>query len=123
MLLLSLALLIVAVALYVWVPALLIYWMFPWPVYVLMLGAVAAAVASRRAGWRRWATIGLSGLVTVLFVLYTMVFSRLSHGELAVRPGDAFPDFTLQTSTKEPFSPAQLRGQRAALYIFYRGDW
>ena len=123
MLVLALALLIVACALYVWVPALLLYWIFPWPVYVLLVGAVGAAVASRRAGWRRWATLGLASLITVLFVLYTLVFSRLSHGELAVRPGDPFPDFTLQTSTKEAFSPAQLRGQRAALYIFYRGDW
>lgn len=123
MLLLSLALLVGAVALYVYVPALLIYWTYPWPVYALMLGAVAAAVASRRAGKLRWATVGFTSLITGLFLFFTLMASRLSYGELAVRPGDAFPDFTLQTSTKEPFSPSQLKGQSAALYVFYRGDW
>ena len=123
MLLLSLALLVGAFALYVYVPALLIYWTYPWPVYATMLGAVAAAVASRRTGKLRWMTIGFGGLVTVLFLTYTLALSRLSHGELAVRPGDAFPDFTLQTSTKEQFSPSQLKGWSAALYVFYRGDW
>lgn len=123
MLLLSLALLVGAFALYVCVPALLIYWTYPWPVYAIMLGAVAAALASRRAGKLRWATIGLSALITVLFLAYTLALSHLSHGELTVRPGDAFPDFTLQTSMKEQFSPSQLKGQSAALYVFYRGDW
>ena len=123
MLLVSLVLLVGGFALYVWVPALLIYWTYPWPVYAIMVGAVAAAVASRRAGKLRWATIGFTGLITVLFLTYTLILSRLSHGELAVHPGDAFPDFTLQTSTKELFSPSQLKGQSAALYIFYRGDW
>ena len=123
MLLLSLALLVGAFVLYVWVPALLLYWIHPWPVYAIMLGAVGAAVASRRHGWLRAITIGFTSLITVLFLLYALIFSRLSHGELTVRPGDAFPDFTLQTSTKEPFSPSQLKGQSAALYVFYRGDW
>jgi hypothetical protein len=123
MLVLSLALLVGGFALYVYVPALLIYWIYPWPVYALMLGAVAAAVASRRAGKLRGATIGFSSLLTLLFLLYTLMLSRLDHGELAVHPGDAFPDFSLQTSTKEPFSPSQLKGQSAALYVFYRGDW
>ena len=123
MLLISLGLLIAAFALYVYVPALLIYWAYPWPVYAVMVGAVAAAFASRRVGKLRWATIGFSGLITVLFLTYTLVLSRLDRGELAVHPGDTLPDFTLQTSTKEPFSPSQLKGQSAALYVFYRGDW
>ncbi len=123
MLLLSLALLISAFALYVWVPALLIYWTHPWPVYVLFAAAVGAAVASPRRGTLRLAAIGATSLVTVLFLFYTLALSRLAHGQLAVHAGEAFPDFTLQTSTKEIFSPAQLKGQSAALYIFYRGDW
>ena len=123
MLLLSVALLVGAFALYVEVPALLIYWTYPWPVYAVMLGAIAAAVASRRVGKLRWATIGFTTLITALFLAYTLFLSGLSHGALAVRPGDAFPDFTLQTSTNDPFSPSRLKGQSAALYIFYRGDW
>lgn len=123
MLLLSLVLFVGGVVLYVQSPALLIYWAYPWPVYLLMTAAVGCAVRSRRRGWRRYATIGVTGLLTVLFVGYTAAFSRLSHGELAVHPGDAFPDFTLRSSTNEPFSSSQLKGQSAALYVFYRGDW
>jgi hypothetical protein len=123
MLLLSLALLVGAFALYVYVPTLLIYWSYPWPVYAMLAAAVGGAIASSRRGWLRMVTIGLSGLVTAVFVLFTVVLSHLSHGQLAVHPGDPFPDFTLQTSGKESFSPSQLKGQSAALYVFYRGDW
>jgi hypothetical protein len=123
MLLLSLALLVGAFALYVWVPALLIYWSHPWPVYVLFAAAVGAAVASPRRGKLRLAAIGAASLVAVLFLFYSLTLSRLGHGQLAVHPGEPFPDFALQTSTKEIFSPAQLKGQSAALYVFYRGDW
>ena len=123
MLLLSLVLLIAACVLYVSVPALLIYWTYPWPVYAMLLAAVGAAVASARRGWLRIAAIAVSGLVAALFVLWTVVLSQLGRGQLAVRPGDPFPEFTLQTSAKKPFSPSQLKGQSAALYVFYRGDW
>jgi hypothetical protein len=123
MLLLSAALLVTAFALYVMVPALLIYWNHPWPVYLLMVASVASAVASRRRGFLRWSTIGLTGAVTALFVAYVAALSQLDHTQLAVKPGDPFPDFTLRTSTGDPFSPSQLKGRSAALYVFYRGDW
>jgi hypothetical protein len=123
MLLLSVALLVGAFALYLWVPALLIYWTYPWPVYALLVAAVVVAVRSTRRGKLRLAIIGASSVITMLALLYTLVLSELSHGQLTVRPGDPFPDFTLQTSTQAQFSPSQLKGQSAALYVFYRGDW
>lgn len=119
----SLLLLVGAFVLYVEVPALLIYWTYPWPVYAMLVAAVAIAMRSKRRGALRVVTIGVCGAVTTLFLLYTLAFSQLNPSELTVRPGDRFPDFTLQTSTKELFSPSQLTGQSAALYIFYRGDW
>ena len=123
MLALSLGLIVAAFVLYIRVPALFIYWAYPWPVYIVLAAAVGAAVRSGRRGWRRTLTIGGSGLIAALFVLWTVMLSQLHRGQLAVRPGDPFPDFTLQTSTKELFSPSQLKGQKAALYVFYRGDW
>jgi len=123
MLLLSLALLIGAFVLYTQVPALLLYWQYPWPVYVLLIASVGVALRSRRRGVLRYATVGVTGMLTVLFFVYTLSFSQLHRGRLAVEVGAHFPDFTLQTSTKEPFSPGQLAGKSAALYIFYRGDW
>ncbi len=123
MLLFSLALLIGAFVLYTQVPALLIYWKYPWPVYLLLIASAAVALRSRRRGALRFVTFGLTGLLTVLFFLYTLSFSQLQRGSLAVEVGARFPNFTLETSTRERFSSAELAGKSAALYIFYRGDW
>ena len=46
MLLSSLALLVGAFVLYFEVPTLLIYWHYPWPVYALLLAAVALAMVT-----------------------------------------------------------------------------
>ena len=81
------------------------------------------STASKRRGWLRIITISVGGLITALFVLWTVVLSQLGHRQLALHAGDPFPDFTLQTSAKNLFSPSQLKGQSAALYVFYRGDW
>ena len=123
MLLLALLLLAGAVALYVLVPALLIHSAYPLPVYALLLASVGVAVASRRRGIPRLLTIGVTGLATALFFAVTLVSSQLDRGTLAVHVGDAFPEFTVLTSTRQSFSPSQLKEQSAALYIFYRGDW
>jgi len=123
LLLLSLALLAGGIALCLLAPSLLIYSTYPWPVYVLLLASVGVALASGGRAALRYGTVGLTGLVTVLFLVVTLGIGRLSHGEIAVRAGEPFPDFRLQTSTKEWFSPSQLKGRSAALYIFYRGDW
>jgi peroxiredoxin len=58
-----------------------------------------------------------------MFIFYTAWFSRLAPYELSLKVGDPFPEFELQTSTGEWFSPASIQGKKAALYIFYRGDW
>ena len=123
MLLLSIAVAVAAIAVYALTPALLIYWHYPWPIYAALLGSVALAAASRRRGLVRWTTIAVTGLVTVGFATMTLVASRLDRGQLALRPGDPFPEFTLTTSTRQSFSPSQLKNTSAALYIFYRGDW
>jgi hypothetical protein len=123
MLLVSVAVVVGAIAAYILTPALLIYWSYPWPIYGAMLASVALALASGRRGILRYATIGVTALVTLSFLAVTLVASRLDRGQLGLRPGDPFPDFTLTTSTKQAFSSTQLKGQSAALYIFYRGDW
>ncbi len=123
LLLLSLALLAGGMALCLLTPSLLIYSTYPWPVYVLMLGSVGVALASGARAALRYGTVGITGIVTVLVLVMTIGAGRLSRGEITVRAGEPFPDFRLQTSTKDWFSPSQLKGQSAALYIFYRGDW
>jgi peroxiredoxin len=71
----------------------------------------------------RYAAVAVTGVAVLALVLYTFAFSRYDRGELRVRPGDPFPEFTLRSSTGEPFSSAQNRGRSTALYIFYRGGW
>ncbi len=119
MLLLAPVLVVAAIALYVTVPALLIHSTYPLPAYGLLVAAVVAAVSSKCRGILRTATIVLTSLVSALFFAHTVAQGNLPRGELAVHPGDPFPEFTLLTSTREPFSPSK----SAALYIFYRGDW
>jgi peptidoglycan/LPS O-acetylase OafA/YrhL len=123
MLLTSLLLLVAAILVYTQLPSMLIYWTYPLPVYALLIGSVAFAVASRRRGVLPWVAVGATGLIAVLFIAYTAVFSRLDTHELSVNAGDPFPEFTLATSTGGSFSPSELKGKKAALYVFYRGDW
>ena len=70
--------------------------------------------------------IGFGGggaLLTGLFLLYTTQLSQLERAAVAVKPGDRFPEFTLTTSLGAAFSSSELKGEWAALYVFYRGDW
>lgn len=122
-LLVAWAALAAGVVLYSLVPSLRVYASYPWPVYVLLLAAVGVAVSSTRHGWLRATTIGVTSAVAVMFSFYTVVYSDLEGGRLAVDVGDRFPEFTLETSTGESFSPAEIAGKSAALYVFYRGDW
>jgi len=123
MLLLAVGLFAGALALAVWVPALMIYWPYPWPLYAMLLASVGSALMSHRRGALRTVTVGGTAMLSIGFLAVTLLVPRLDRGQLAVHPGDAFPDFKLQTSTGEWFSPSQLKGQRPALYVFYRGDW
>jgi hypothetical protein len=123
MLILSLIFAVAAAVLYVESPSMLIYWRYPWPVYGMLVASVVCALASKRPGALRWVTVGGTALIATLFIVYTLTLSRLSPPELSVKAGDAFPEFQLPTSTGDLFSPSQIKGKKAALYIFYRGDW
>jgi hypothetical protein len=120
---LSLALAAGALAVYLRVPSVMLYAAHPWPAYALLAGSVAAAAAHRRRGWPRRAVLTGSTAFAALFVAAHLFMMPLAAPRLAVAPGDRFPDFTLPTSTGETFSPSQVKGRAAALYIFCRGDW
>ena len=124
MLLVSIVLLLSAVALYVGSAEILLYSRHPWPVYGLLLAAIAAAAAAARSqrAWRL-GVMALAALVAVAVVYVHSFRSSAERPELAVSPGDPFPEFSLATSTGGRFSPSELRGKSAALYVFYRGDW
>lgn len=124
MLILSVLLGLAGVALFVFVPAVTIHMRHPWPVYGLL--AAAAVAAFSRAGAVPWRA-GLLGLFWLglagAFAFYVEAVTQLDRGALALRPGDPFPAFELPTSDGGTFSSDAYRGERAVLYIFYRGDW
>jgi hypothetical protein len=85
--------------------------------------SVAAALRSP-SRWRRKGPVAvLTSALLVLFIALTAYLPNLERPQLAVKVGEQFPDFTLTTSLRDAFSPRDLRGQTAALYVFYRGDW
>lgn len=57
-----------------------------------------------------------------MLVWYMAGGARFSRGEIALKPGDTFPSFTLPDSHGEIFDSARLTG-KAALILFYRGPW
>jgi hypothetical protein len=123
MLVVSLALAIAGILVFSLIPTYQVYTTYPWPSYLLL--ALSAGVALRSpARWRRkGSVVALAGTLLVFLVAYTGYLSKLDRPPLAVSIGDRFPDFTLTTSLQDRFSPSDLRGKTAALYIFYRGDW
>lgn len=121
MLLLSITLTITAVLLYVLSPSLLLYSAPPWPVYVLLLGALVAAFLSGRR--TRMLVVAVTVVLGVAVFYPHSVKTRTSTAELAIVVGDTFPAVTLPTSNGTVFSSVALRGRSAALYLFYRGDW
>lgn len=123
MLLVSLALAVGGILAFVFIPTLMVYMKYPWPSYVLLGLSVVTAFGSRAGRWKKGAVVGFTSVLLVSFVLITGYLPKLDRPRLAVDVGDRFPDFTLTTSRNEPFSPADLRGKSAALFIFYRGDW
>lgn len=123
MLVASLVLAVGALLVFWLIPTFQIYETYPWPSYVLLALSIGAALRSPARWRRKGAVVAFTSALLVLFVTLTAYLSNLDRARLAVDVGDAFPDFTVQTSSGEPFSPRDLRGKTAALYIFYRGDW
>lgn len=123
MLIVSLALAAGGILLFWLIPTFQVYASYPWPSYVLLALSVVTALRSPSRWRRKGAVVAVTSALFVLFVVVTAYLPRLDRGPLAVNVGDRFPDFTLMTSIREPFSPRDLRGRTAALYVFYRGDW
>ena len=119
----AIALLFVAIGLYLRLPALHLHMLHPWPVYVLLAAAAAVALTCGARWAQKIPVVALCLLVGIPFVGYHESFSRIEMPALTVQPGDSFPEFTLTTSQGKTFSSGSLRGQSRALYIFYRGDW
>ena len=101
-----------------------VYRLHPVWTYVLMaagLGFGAAAVSVSPDVWRWASWVAMSALTGVF--LYWMLIYSVTPGRLRVRVGERMPDFEVRDSQGETFRPRDLVGERAGLYVFYRGGW
>ena len=97
----------------------------PWLLLAAALGGAGLGVASlvRSRRWYKWLVVpvevGLAGLLTFFFAS----MSFLPEHRLALSVGDPFPSYSLVDHDGELRTVEPARTGRAALYIFYRGDW
>ena len=97
----------------------------PWLLLAAALGGAGLGVASlvRSRRWYKWLVVpvevGLAGLLTFYFVSVSI----LPEHRLALSVGDPFPAYSLVDHDGELRAVEPARSGRAALYIFYRGDW
>lgn len=101
-----------------------VYRRIPW----LFLGVTAAgaAIGLLEAVRRPGAGTAIAALVAIAVLAfaswYLFSYSMFARREDRPRVGDEFPDFTLPSSSGEPFRLRETRGQ-ARVIILYRGDW
>lgn len=84
-------------------------------------GCALAAVALRHPGAASIAAfataVGLAG-----FFVYLLAIATLPSPELAARVGEELPPLRAQTPEGEPFSSADIAGERVLVKLF-RGHW
>jgi cytochrome oxidase Cu insertion factor (SCO1/SenC/PrrC family) len=89
--------------------------------------AIAATVAglavALRRRWYAWLALGLSIVLLVLGSWVNFVLARVPDTPVAVRVGEAAPDFTLPDAAGRPTSLADYRGKKPVVLVFYRGSW
>jgi cytochrome oxidase Cu insertion factor (SCO1/SenC/PrrC family) len=90
------------------------------------LAVVLAVLAVTRATGRRWpawAALGVSSLLLVGTVWFNFVVTRVPDVPVAIRVGEAAPDFTLPDASGKPVHLADFRGKKPVVLVFYRGYW
>jgi hypothetical protein len=110
------------------------YRLYPIESIALMVIAIwlAWSAARGKGGWWRYAACGLVSLlsvifvywtVSVIFVYWTVVFSQLPDQQLSVSVDEKLFPITLTDHNGNTFHSPDLKGNSAALYLFYRGEW
>jgi hypothetical protein len=97
----------------------------PWLLLASLLGGASLGVASlvRRRRWYKWAIVPVEVFFAALLTWYLASFSFLPEHRLALQVGDAFPAYALLDQDGGMHRMESGTPRRAALYIFYRGDW
>ena len=95
-------------------------------VVAFALATALGVLAVRRARGRRWPAwlaLGAAGLLLVVGAWFNFVVARVPDTPTAFRVGAPPPDFTLKDAAGRPVSPADYRGRKPVVLVFYRGYW
>lgn len=95
-------------------------------VVAFALATALGVLAVRRARGRRWPAwlaLGVAGLLLVVGAWFNLVVARVPDTPTAFRVGAPPPDFTLKDAAGRPVSPADYRGRKPVVLVFYRGYW
>jgi predicted membrane channel-forming protein YqfA (hemolysin III family) len=123
--LISLALVGIAVVAYLLVLRRGIYRRIPYEQYLLM--GVATLLAFY-AVWQDRSILTLVALAVSALVLGVLIWfihfeSKFPRARLKIKIGERFPSFSLPDSQGGVYESDRKRGEKSALYLFYRGDW
>jgi AhpC/TSA family len=95
-------------------------------VIAFALAATLAGLAVARARarrWPAWLALGFSSLLLLAGAWFNFVAARVPDMPTTFRVGERPPDFTLPDAAGRPVSPADYRGRKPVVLVFYRGYW
>ena len=85
--------------------------------------AVLAVARVRGRRWPAWVALTVTVLMLVLGAWFNFVVTRVPDVPVAIRVGEAAPDFTLPDASGNPVRLADFRGKKPVVLVFYRGYW
>jgi hypothetical protein len=88
------------------------------------IGATVAGLGlALRRRWYGWVALAVSVLLLTLGSYVNFVMARIPEHPTVLKLGEPPPDLTLTDAAGRPTSPADYRGKKPLLLIFYRGYW
>jgi hypothetical protein len=85
--------------------------------------AVLAVTRTSDRRWPAWVALGLTSLLLIAGAWFNFVGARVPDVPVAIRVGEAAPDFTLPDASGKPVTLAEYRGKKPVVLVFYRGYW
>lgn len=101
-----------------------VYHRVPYEILALVVAAALAGYFSLEGGGLlAVVSFAVEALVLSAALLYLLFASHFPRRRLSLSIGDRLPEFALPDSEGGRFDSSSLIGKKAALYLFYRGDW
>lgn len=85
--------------------------------------AVLAVTRVQGRRWPAWVALAVTSLLLILGAWFNFVGARVPDVPVAIRVGEAAPDFTLLDASGNAVTLADFRGKKPVVLVFYRGYW